>query len=80
MPLQAEAVYLLNSPSMTDHELIRRIIREELKPTNDKVNEMWSIFTNAKGFGDIAVTLLKALVLFGAAAGVIIAFIKYLKS
>lgn len=51
-----------------------------LKPTQDKVNEMYSIFSNAKGFGDIAVTLLKGVILIGAGLGVIIAFLKYLKN
>lgn len=68
---------------MSDHEQIRLIMKEEieraLKPTNDKVNEMYSIFANAKGFGDIAVTLLKSLILLGAGIAVIVGFIKFLK-
>jgi len=66
--------------TMSDHELIRQIIREELGPTQQKVEEMYSIFANAKGFGDIAVTILKAIILLGAGLTVIIGFIKYLKT
>lgn len=69
---------------MSDHEQIRLIIQEEIqkamKPTNDKVDEMYSIFANAKGFGDIAVTLLKTLILLGAGIAVVVGAIKFLRS
>lgn len=62
---------------MTDSNLKDEEFREEVR---EKLDPMYSIFTNAKGFGDISVWILKALVLLGAGIGVVIASIKWLKN
>ena len=66
-----------------DHETLKQIIREEIalaiEPINKKLDPMYMIFVNAKGFGNVAVWMLKAMVLVGAGLGVLYAFIKWLK-
>lgn len=65
--------------TMPTHEELRQIIREELKLTNDKVDQMYSIFTGSKNFVDGFVLISKAIILLGAVLGVIYGAIKYLK-
>lgn len=65
------------------HKAIR-----ELKESNDaqfislnaKVDPMYQLFSNATGFNNVSIIILKGLLLLGAGVGVVIAFIKWLKA
>lgn len=66
----------------TPHEqLIKRFdtIEKRLDSIETKLNPMYEIFTGVKGFNNISVWILKALILIGAGIGVIYGMIRWLK-
>lgn len=64
------------------NELINSVgkINGRLNTMEEKLDPMYEIFFSVKGFNGVAVWILKALILLGAALGVVYGFIKYLKS
>ena len=55
------------------HLEIHRQMMEELKPITE-------VFNNVNGFRSVSILILKGLIILGAGIGVVVAFIKYLKS
>jgi hypothetical protein len=62
-------------------ELLARLdsIDERFKKIDNKLNPMYDIFVSAKGLNNIAVWILKGIILVGASVTVIYSVIKWLK-
>lgn len=56
-----------------------KIIKEQIADIQKKQEPVTQIFESVTGFNAIAVWILKALIMLGAAMGVIYGFIQYLK-
>jgi hypothetical protein len=63
-------------------ELLNRLnaIEDRFTAIEQKLDPMYQIFDSVSGFNNIAVWILKALILFGAGIAVIVGAIKYLKN
>lgn len=55
-------------------------INKQLGEMQEKLDPMYKIFSNINGFNKITLTLFKGILIFGAVAGVIYGFFKWLKN
>jgi len=58
----------------------QRVAKETIEELTHKLEPMHEMFSSVSGFNRISVWMLKALLLFGAAIGMVYGFIKFLKS
>lgn len=65
-------------------KFIQQTMQEEIKkaldPITKKLDPMYVVFSQAKGFNAVAVWLLKTIVVIGAGITVILALLKWLRS
>lgn len=55
-------------------------MNKRLDSIDAKVNPMYDLFTNTRGFGNMSIWILKGLIMLGGATAVVYGLIRWLKS